>query len=164
FMTNGIPPKSNVTLKVMFLPSTFPSLIGTSAPSNPVVDPVSFAPSALKLKVTARSPLGVVTFPVHLPSTSAASAATEKPSTSVRTAKNFISILLRKRVIPLGCPNTVVRVTKFSMDVSAEGLPRRKYNGRPVSFRELRITRRPHIPLDGISEQTPRPFVAPDCR
>src|SRR4030095_16089789 len=70
--TNGIPPKSKVTVKVIILPSIFPSLMGTSAPSKPMVDPVKVAPSALKVNATGNSPCGPEIDPLHFPSTSAA--------------------------------------------------------------------------------------------
>jgi len=75
---------------VMVLPSIFPSLTGIDVPSGPTVDPVSFAPSALKLNVTSTSPPGAAAVPFHVPSTSAAYALTHVRNSTSMLVKHFI--------------------------------------------------------------------------
>src|SRR5262245_28312284 len=81
-----MPPKSNVTVNEIFAPSTLPFLIGIDPPSKPSVVPVSVVPSALNSYWTGRSPIGVLTVPVHLPSTSAAKAGTARSSSPTTIA------------------------------------------------------------------------------
>src|SRR5215472_3942111 len=80
----------------MLLPSTLPSEIFTSPPSGPMVEPFRVAPSALKVKATGTSPLGVFMVPVHFPSTSCAKATPAQSSRPRAIPRRFISSPLQE--------------------------------------------------------------------
>lgn len=82
------------------MPSTFPSAIGISAPSRPVVVPVNWLPATLNVKVASRVwPSRAGTFAVHLPLTSAATANPAATAAQSKTQNN-----VRKRMVtPIAC-------------------------------------------------------------
>src|SRR5215468_4473491 len=89
-----MPPKSTDTLNEILFPSILPFLIGIWPPSGPPIDPVSIAPSALKLNSMGMAPIGVSIEPDHLPSTSAARRGANATTHSVTTNARCRAIAL----------------------------------------------------------------------
>src|ERR1019366_3305339 len=84
-----MPPKSRLTENEILSPSTLPSAMAISEPSGPVIVPVSLAPSVFSLKTCAKSPLGVESEPVQVPSAPAAKAVAVSSRAPTTVTRNF---------------------------------------------------------------------------